>query len=148
MRKGSTMLTPVVLLLALDAAPSVEIRPDDSPLRVVVRATLTGNLLDGVPSGALTQEQGERHLRFCLVDPDTGEEGPAILGSYKREQATLVFVPRHLLTHGQRYRAVLDLGGGKKATADYRVPAAAPTTPPAVEHVYPTTDVLPANQLK
>jgi hypothetical protein len=142
------MLTPVVLLLALDAAPSVEIRPGDGPLRVVVRATLTGKLLVGVPTGALTQEQGERRLRFCLIDPDNGEEGPAVLGNYRREQTTLVFVPRHLLTHGQRYRAVLDLGGGKKATADYRVPAAAATPPPVVEHIYPTTGVLPANQLK
>src|SRR5262249_33143360 len=74
-------------------------------------------------------------------------EGPPILGTYRRTGATLRFVPRHALTAGQRYRAVLELGG-RPETAEYRVPLPPPSPRPAVQVVYPTADVLPANLLK
>jgi hypothetical protein len=139
------MLVPVLLALGLTDTASVWIHSKGD--RVEVIANLTGQLLKDIPDGALKQEQGERWLCFCLIDPDTGEEGPAILGTYRREQSKLVFVPRHALTPERRYRAILELGGGKTVKADHRATAVLETRP-VVEQVYPTSDVLPANQLK
>jgi hypothetical protein len=141
------MLMPVLLALALADAPTVQVRPGAGPGRVEVVAVLTGRLLEDVPSGALKQEQGERWLRFSLVDPETGKEGAAIFGAYCREKTLLVFVPRHALTAGQRYRATLDLGGGKKVAVEHQV-VKENAAPPIVDRIYPTGDVLPANQLK
>src|SRR4051794_40498963 len=98
------MLVAVLLVFGLTEMPSVEVRLKAD--RVEVIANLAGRLLMDVPDGVLKQEQGERWLRFCLIDPDSGGEGPAMLGTYRREQTKLVFVPRHSLTSGQRYRAV------------------------------------------
>ncbi len=142
------MLISVLLALGLADAASVQVRVTAETARVEVVASLPGTLLADVPVGVLKQEQGERWLRFSLIDPDSGEEGPAMLGNYRREKATLLFVPRHALTAGLHYRATLELGGGRTATAEYRVPAKVASPPPVVETVYPTSAVLPANQLK
>jgi hypothetical protein len=140
------MLMPLLLVMGLTDVPSVQVRATAD--RVEVVAHLAGRLLADVPNGVLKPEQGERWLRFCLIDAGTGEEGPAMLGAFRREQTKLLFVPRYPLTAGQRYRAVLELGGGKTATAEHRAPAAASSPAPAVEQIYPTASVLPANQLK
>lgn len=135
----------LLCVLAFDAPPSVQVQPATGG-RVEVRATLAGKLLADVPPGRLTQDQGERWLRFCLLDKTA--EGPAILGSYRRDGVLLSFAPRHALTPGQHYRAILDLGGGKRLSADYQAPAAAAETPAVVERIYPSGDVVPANHLK
>jgi hypothetical protein len=141
------MLMLLVLALGLADTPSIQVHPARERGRVEVIATLAGRLLEEVPEGALRQAQGERWLRFCLLDRDSGAEGPAILGTYRREQAKLIFVPRHPLTPEQRYRAILELGGGRTVKAEHRA-AAVPESRPAVEKVYPSGDVLPANLLK
>jgi hypothetical protein len=111
-------------------------------------ATIPAKLLAAVSPGKLAQEQGERWLRFTLIDKETGREGPAIFGGYERRQGTLVFVPRYPLVHGQRYRATLDWGRGETASTEYEVPPRPPTPPAVVEKVYPTAAALPANNLK
>lgn len=126
--------------------------PLTSPLTITVagsvievRATLPEKLA-AVPSGSLPQEQGERWLRFCLVDGD--KEGPAILGNYQRRQDQLSFTPRHPLVPGQLYRATLSLEKDKTVATEYRVPVPRPSAPAVVERIYPTAAELPANQLK
>jgi hypothetical protein len=140
--------TTLLLVLALVQEPTVQIRPGTDVTHVEVTATPAGPLPAALPEGVLTREQGESWLRFCLVDPDSGREGPPILGTYRRKGGTLVFTPLFGLTYGQRYRAVLSEAGGKNVKADHVVPARAPTPPAVVEKIYPTTDVLPANHLK
>ncbi len=71
-----------------------------------------------------------------------------MLGSYTVESASLVFRPRFPLAPGMRYRAVFHAAGQTPAEAVFDIPKldTAPST--RVEHVYPSTDLLPDNQLK
>jgi hypothetical protein len=79
---------------------------------------------------------------------------PALLGSYRIEDGILRFEPRFPPVMGLRYRAVFDaraLPGGmdvKPLSAEFfqPKPPMKPTT--VVQHVYPSRDKLPENQLK
>lgn len=137
----------VLLLASLHCGADTEsaptIRAVADPTRIEVAAALPDKLRAQVPAGKLSQEQGERWLRFTLVDPDSGKDGPAILGAYERRQATLYFTPRYPLSHSQRYRATLE-----QSSNEYRVPARPLAAAAVIEKIYPTTDELPANQLK
>jgi hypothetical protein len=70
-----------------------------------------------------------------------GAETP-MLGTYSKEGDTLVFRPRFPLSSAIAYRAVFP-GGTFMVNA---APAAPPTA--RVEHVYPSANILPANELK
>jgi hypothetical protein len=83
-------------------------------------------------------------------------QSPPVLGSYRVENKTLVFEPRFPLAPGVFYRAILDpsrLPNSKQSksqsvVATFTIPKTHSTPSTIVEHVYPTTDVLPENQLK
>lgn len=91
-------------------------------------------------------------VRVAADKPDA--KAPPLLGSYRVENSMLRFEPRFPLMRGIHYRAVFDpsqLPGrkaGKAIAADFFELkfAAKPTT--VVEHVYPTRNKLPENQLK
>jgi hypothetical protein len=69
---------------------------------------------------------------------------PPVVGAYSVENGALVFHPKYPLTAGMHVRAVF----GSKETA-FDIPKAAPLVPTTrVLHIYPTTNVLPENQLK
>lgn len=108
----------------------------------------------------LTQEE-QRELFAVYVDADSSasnEEGsagalPPVIGTYQMENGVLGFEPRYPLQPGLRYRAVFRPphptgGAAAPITAVFEIPKpdVAPTA--IVEHVYPTTDRLPENQLK
>jgi len=144
------MLT-LFLAAALGAAPvvssPVSIERTGGPLEVRVVAVLPAEAADKLPAGELKQEQGEEVLTFALVDARSGKAGDSMFGRYERKGRRLVFTPRHALLAGERYRARLVVGK-RPVTADYSAPAKKIVGAPAVEKVFPTTDALPANQLK
>jgi hypothetical protein len=138
----------VAFLVSAEPEAGLRIRSTSDATRVEVVAPLPEKVQAQLPAGKVAKEKGEELLRLALVDAETGKEGPAIFGNYERRKETLVFTPRFPLTHGQRYRATLDLPGSKPTSTEYRVPAQAAAEPPVVEKVYPSAAVLPANQLK
>ena len=74
---------------------------------------------------------------------------PPLLGSYDIHGNVLTFAPRFPLQAGGRYRVVFDTGmgsGPRERTFD--VPETDNSAPTVVEEVYPTSDLLPENQLK
>src|SRR6204780_3764022 len=73
---------------------------------------------------------------------------PAMLGSYTVEGAVLTFRPRWPLTPGMHVRAVFHLPGEAPVEAAFDTPKSAPAAATRIEHVYPTTDILPSNTLK
>ena len=83
-----------------------------------------------------------------LVDP------PSVLGSASVVGDRLVFTPRYPVESGLRYRAVLRRAGlpgeteAAEIAADFEIRQPAPQAPSSVTHIYPTSDVLPENQLK
>lgn len=74
---------------------------------------------------------------------------PAMLGSYSADRGSLVFTPRFPIASGMRVRAVFRPPQGPPIEALFEVPKAAPLAATTrVVHVYPSTNVLPENQLK
>jgi hypothetical protein len=73
---------------------------------------------------------------------------PALLGQYRVENKSLVFAPQFPLQPGLSYRATAKIPGTTPIMTTVRIPKpdVKPTT--VVERVYPTTNVLPENQLK
>jgi hypothetical protein len=74
---------------------------------------------------------------------------PPLAGTYEIDHGTLVFHPRFPFASGVEYRAVFRApGGGAAIERIFSGPP--PDTKPAarVEQIYPTTDVLPSNQLR
>ncbi len=132
------------------AEGALQIRAEADPVRVTVSAQIPEPVRARIPSGRLTQEQGEAWLRLFLVASETTATAgmESMLGNYERREATLQFAPRHALVPGQRYRAVAEWGGGVTARAEYQVPERAATAPTRVVAIYPGAAELPANQLK
>ena len=102
----------------------------------------------------LTAEQWVA-LFSVRVDKGGGAESsdrPALLGEYRFKDNVLRFEPRFPLMRGLRYRAVFDpsrLGAtGEPVVAEFVIPKPAAGPPTVVEHVYPSTNKLPENQLK
>ena len=74
---------------------------------------------------------------------------PAMLGTWTVEQDSLVFRPRFPIAPGMHVRAVLRAPGVPAVETGFDVPKAAPLAATTrVAHVYPSTAVLPENQLK
>src|SRR5277367_4127374 len=66
-----------------------------------------------------------------------------MLGTWAIENGALAFRPRFPLADGVSYRAVYP---GGVFSLERRTPARKPET--RIEHIYPSADVLPANELK
>lgn len=81
-------------------------------------------------------------------------ERPAMLGSYRVVDDLLRFEPRFELRPGLTYRAAFDPSrlpgakGGEKVTKTFEIPKRPQSAPTIVQSVYPTTNLLPENQLK
>ena len=77
-----------------------------------------------------------------------GNDVPPILGSYAVENGSLVFRPQFPLARGVHIRAIFHRPGIRVIEASFEITGAplAPST--RVDHVYPSSDLLPTNELK
>ena len=114
-------------------------------------SVIAATLLAGVAAFAQDVEYKDGVFRLLNYSGQTPESALAVyaagadtpmLGTYSKEGGTLVFRPRFPLSSGIGYRAVFP-GGTFVVNAG---PAATPSA--RVEHVYPSANVLPANELK
>jgi hypothetical protein len=123
-----------LLLAALGAAATPTIRMEASRFRV---AGWTPSR--SAPSGGWSS--------IFAVYAGEGD-APAMLGIYSVEDGSLIFQPRFPLGAGVRARAVFHPPHGPAVEAVFEAPKADLTAFTRVQHVYPSTDVLPDNQLK
>ena len=77
-----------------------------------------------------------------------GPDSPAMLGTYSVERGALVFRPQWPLAPGLHVRAVFRPAGVPPVEAGFDTPKTAPAAATRIEHVYPSSDTLPANTLK
>src|SRR4051794_34521090 len=126
----------------------------DAPLRFEaspggrhVLARLPAEVSGKLPAGFLTQAQGEEVLTVSLIADDAKKPGPTMLGKYQHVGDDLRFTPRLPLSPGATYRATLKIAGST-TSLDYRVPTPSAKSPPKIVKIYPSADVLPANQLR
>jgi hypothetical protein len=73
---------------------------------------------------------------------------PPLLGSQHISDGRLIFTPRFPLAPGMMLRAVLREPGKPAHEVKFETPRRKVSLPPRVLHMYPSVDVLPANQLK
>lgn len=74
---------------------------------------------------------------------------PALAGSYTVESGSLIFHPTFPITPGVQYRAVFHPpDGGPSVERIFHGPPRDVTPSARVERVYPSSDVLPSNQLR
>jgi hypothetical protein len=73
---------------------------------------------------------------------------PPLAGTYLVVQDTLVFRPQFPIGAGVRYRAVFQPPGGATVERSFDGPARNTTPSTHVDRVYPSSDVLPSNQLR
>jgi hypothetical protein len=82
------------------------------------------------------------------VQVDLLADVPPLLGSYRVEQGALIFVPQYPVQAGVPYRATLRIPGKDPVVQRFTIPKPDQTPTTLVERVYPTTNLLPENQLK
>ena len=138
-------LVAITFLAAGSANEPLSISAARDPARVEVVAELPRAIVPMLSRGGVKPEFAAKWLTFATVD-EKGKAGPAMFGTYTVRNNRLTFKPRFPLSPGVRYRATLKIGR-KTFTAEYRVPRSK-TKPPAVQQIYPSADVLPANNLK
>lgn len=141
---GALVCTAILLCAQAADAP---LRFEAVPSGRQVVARLPAGVAGKLPAGRLTQAQGETVLTLSLLEGDAKTPGPSMFGKYERAGNELTFAPRLPLNPGATYRASLKIAG-KTTSLEYFVPAPAAKAPPRVVTIYPTADVLPANQLR
>jgi hypothetical protein len=159
-KKHAVLFLVAALLLAADSpagkGPAIRLNKADAGK---VTFEVTG--LDAADAARLAKadlKPAEWNDLFT-VSVDTGKPTPAdtppLLGSYRVAGGVLVFEPRFPPSPGLRYRAVFRPsrlpGHADKAdpiTADFLLPKPPAAASTVVEHVYPTSDKLPENELK
>jgi hypothetical protein len=127
-------LAAALILGAAAAGQSVSIQLQNGTFRVV-----------GWRAPASPPAAGWAALFKVYVDT---ENVPPMLGAYSVENGSLVFRPQFPLAAGARYRAVFQPPGGAAVQAMFDGPPRETVATARVERVYPSTDVLPSNQLK
>jgi hypothetical protein len=140
------LLLGTAMLLCAQAADG-PLRFEATPTGRHVVAHLPAEVAGKLPAGPLTQAQGEALLTLSLLADDARTPGPSMLGKYERTGNELTFTPRFPLSAGATYRARLK-AAGSTASLDYRTPIPAAKAPPRVVKIYPSADILPANQLR
>ena len=73
---------------------------------------------------------------------------PPLMGSQEVVDGRLIFTPRFPLAPGMMLRAVLREPGKPAQEVKFETPRREASVKPRVVHIYPSVDVLPANQLK
>ena len=94
----------------------------------------------------LAQFSPELYRDVFSVSVDAADV-PAMLGQYRVDRGALVFAPQFPVQPGVRYRIVARIPGLTPISASVDIPKPA-VKPTVVDRVYPSTNLLPENQLK
>jgi hypothetical protein len=125
----------LLLTIAAASAGDISIRLDGGVFRVA------GSSINSEPAA------GWESILAIYADSRSAD-APPLLGAYSIENGSLVFRPRFPLAAGMHYRVVFHSPDGATATASFDGPKLDRTPVTRVEHVYPSIDALPENQLK
>lgn len=135
------LFASIVILCCAPTLLAQEIRFDNMSGDAAFRVAL--------PNAAIVRAMApERWREILTVYVDVaGDDIPPVVGSYRMDGDVLVFEPRYPPSPGVTYRAVFR-SDGNEIVRTFAVPDIDRTPTTVVEHVYPSTGVLPENQLK
>ncbi len=124
---------------------------DDGPAQRFVVTGLSESILEQVARRAGEQPSAWQNLMVVAIATDAADAARPMLGDYRVETGALVFAPRFPLRPGSTYRVTVMPAGAKEdpqLSREFRI-AEPPRRPPTrLVAIYPSSDVLPENQLK
>jgi hypothetical protein len=136
LRGGELLALLFLITLPISAfAQTISLQLDGGAFKVV-----------GLPAAGL-REPAAGWASVFVVYAGTGAV-PALAGSYSIENGALVFRPKYPLAPGPRYRAVFRGAGASPIERTFDGPARTVTPTARVDRVYPSSGVLPSNQLR
>jgi hypothetical protein len=123
--------------------------PPDTKATVIITG-LTQPDLDRLERANLSADEWTAVLRVSV-----GQGQPAMVGSYDVNDGVLRFTPMFPLDPGRQYHVVFDgsripgsTGSTTPLVATVGLPASTAQPSTTVSHVFPTTDIVPENQLR
>jgi hypothetical protein len=123
-----------LLLLQTAIAASVSIQLDNGTFKV-----------SGLSSASASEPAGGWDSIFTV---STGPDLPPLFGTYAMEAGSLTFHPRYPLASGVTYYADFHPSGSAPVKATFEGPKLAVGPATRITAMYPSSPVLPANQLK
>ena len=156
---GAAVAALLVSACGPSPAPSPAIRLVDAPENpggaYVEVAGAGGAVLDAARGLDPTSSVWTRLLAVRVVAPDGTMSETAVAGRYATAREAIRFTPLFPFDPGRRYDVRFDpsavvsgAGAGRVVQATVGRPAALPSAPTSVTHVFPSADVLPENQLR
>jgi hypothetical protein len=138
---------------AADASPQIRIADErGSPSAAKIEVTgVAFDVLSPLRGRTPTVDDWQRVLRVTVVGDDdsaVAEDVPAVAGSYTLGDHEIVFTPMFGLDPGRRYAVTLTLGGGRRITRIVSLPKRDVAASTIVDHVNPTSEVVPENLLR
>ena len=136
-----------------DASPQIRIadeRGNPSAARIEVTG-LAFDVLSPLRGRTPTVDDWHRVVRVTVIkDEETAgaDDVPAVAGTYALGDHEIVFTPMFGLDPGRRYAVTLNLGGGRRITRIVGLPKREAKATTIVDHVNPTSDVVPENLLR
>jgi len=123
-----------------------------SPARILLNTDTPRPTIDvvDVPAAALTElgTLDSREAWAAVLKISVGPEQPAMIGQYAIAGDRVRFTPMFPLDRGRQYHVTFTAPGAPPVTATVGLPAADTTPVTTVAEVYPTSGVVPENQLR
>ena len=148
------VLVALVATLGCDR-PSMLTIALNQQLKTIDVGGLSSSQLARLSSPGWNDEQWQALMRVSVKQPAGSARPPAIAGRYAVAGSLVRFTPMFPFDDGREYEVALDmsrLSGGGTATAPtvavVTLPGIVRTPSTVVTHVYPSGNVVPANQLR
>ena len=159
------LFLPLLNLACADAAsssapPQIQLNAQTNTVDVTgLPAATVGALSKAVSASGWSDADWQALLRVSVKAPAGGGSAPPVAGTYSLAGDALRFTPMFPFDEGRQYDVVLDAGRlpdvqgdapwrQQKIAAVIARPAVARSPSTVVTHLYPSGDVLPANQLR
>jgi hypothetical protein len=144
--KGAVVLTALFFFAACGAGSA------GGPARVVLNTDAERPTIDvvDVPADQLQALQGteSRDAWAAVLKISVGNDQPAMLGDYRIENGRVRFTPMFPLDPGREYHVAFTLPGATALTSIVALAANDATPKTTVAEVYPTSEMVPENQLR
>lgn len=149
--KGAVVTTALFLFAACGGGGGSILIPAPSA-RIVLNANAPRPTIEvvDVPLGELRAIEGtaSREAWTTILRVSVGADQPAAVGQYAIEDGRIRFTPMFPLDAGRQYHVTYTPPGGEPVNATVALPAADTTPKTMVARVFPSTAVIPENQLR
>ena len=123
-----------------------------TPPRIILNTETSRPTIDvvGVPAAAMTELAtfDSRDAWTAVFKVSVGADQAPMVGQYSIEDDRVRFTPMFPLDHGRQYQVTFSAPGASPVTGAVGLPAKDSTPKTTVAQVFPSSDVVPENQLR